>query len=272
MVKLGRRPRKYNPRVPHLSSLMGRKLGVSAVAIPPPPASVSYTKVFPEDHVYGMMKNDQLGNCTCVSIYHLRQIWTGNANPPVVIEPDANVVLTYTEACGYCPGVPETDRGGVVQDVLTHWMKKGVPILPTVGSFGNTFDKLLAFYEVDRRDLNDVKWTIAWCGAAYIGFEVPAYLMTTVNGKPPDVWDVAKPGDDTRIVGGHAVILPGYDDEGLEVISWGRKYRMTWAFFNRYIDEIYGTVNKSWLDTTGKTPLDMSVEELGEQMVALRES
>jgi hypothetical protein len=39
--KLGRQPRTFKPAIPHLSALMGRK------KLPPPPASVDYSKRMP---------------------------------------------------------------------------------------------------------------------------------------------------------------------------------------------------------------------------------
>lgn len=253
-MKLGRQPRKFDPRVPHLSALLAKtKVGLLA----PPPASVSWTTVFPNGFNFGMMLNDQLGDCTCAGIHHLRQIWTANANPPTVTDSDTSVLNTYEQVCGYKFNDPSTDNGGVEQDVLTHWLNMGVP---TDGQP----DQLSAFFEVDVRNLDDVKRTIDWCGAAYIGFEVPRYLMENV----PQLWVIQT--YDTDIEGGHCVILPGYDSVGPEVVSWGTKYKMTWEFFGKYVDECYGPVSRDWVASTGKTPAGMTVAELESQMQTLK--
>lgn len=47
---------------------------------------------------------------------------------------------------------------------------------------------------------------------------------------PGAMWDV-QPGQ-PQILGGRAVIVAGYDADGLTVISWGALYRMTWAFWS----------------------------------------
>jgi hypothetical protein len=215
------------------------------------------------------MLNDQLGDCTCAGLYHGRQVWSFNSNPPMDTEPDANVELVYCQACGYEPGNPSTDQGGVEQDVLGYWLNQGIPILPTVGSTGTTFDKLTAFYEVDPRHLNDIRWTIHDCGFAYIGIDMPARLMDNV----PDVWDVFPGNDDGGSDGGHCVILPAsLPTENFKLISWGRVYEMTPAFFSRYCDEAYGLVDNSWVNAKGTTPGGLTLGELEAQMAALKES
>ena len=111
-----------------------------------------------------------------------------------------------------------------------------------------------------------MKRTIVDCGVAYIGFQVPQFLMPP--GKPPlGVWDVQS--SDTTIVGGHAVVLAGYDAQGARVISWGQYYTMTWAFFAQYVDETYAIADQTWIEATGETPGGLSLAQLKEQMAAL---
>ncbi len=214
-----------------------------------------------------MMLNDQLGDCTCAAIYHALQVWTANANPPIDTEPDANVEVTYCQACGYNPGDPSTDNGGVEQNVLSYWLNTGVPVFPSVGSTGTASNRLLAFLEVDQRNLEDVKWTINDCGVAYLGINVPAYLMNNV----PQIWDV-DPSEDNSIVGGHAIVAVGYNAIGPKIISWGTVYQMTWAFFSQFTDEVYALADQDWISVKGTTPGGLTVAQLEMQMQALKEN
>src|SRR5579863_2468196 len=255
--RLGRLHRTYDPRVPHLSALLAGQTP------PPPPASVDYTKGMPAD--LGMMLNDKLGDCTCAAAYHAIQVWTFNAGKKVVTWPDSDVEKLYIQACGYNPEVPGEGPGGNEQHVLTYWLKKGVP----TGPKGATRHEIAAFVEVDPRNTDDVKRTIDDCGVAYIGFNVPASIYGS-DDLPLKTWDFVSAT--SKIVGGHAVVLAGYDANGAKVISWGSYYTMTWNCFAHYVDEAYAIADGEWIEKIGKTPGGFTLDQLEAQMQALKES
>jgi hypothetical protein len=252
--KLGRNHRTYDPRVPHLSAL------VAGQTLKPPPPSVDYTKGMPDQ--LGMMLNDTLGDCTCAAFYHAYQVWTFNT-AKMMTEPDPDVEKLYILACGYNPRVPGEGPGGNEQHVLTYLLNKGAP----AGPGGKSKLKIAAFVEVDPRNTDDVKRTIVDCGVAYIGFNVPQNIMPQ-GAPPPAVWQVDP--SNPPIIGGHAVALPGYSEEGLKVISWGQYYTMTWQFFAQYVDEVYAIADAGWINAKGTTPGGLSLDELEQQMKALQ--
>jgi len=256
-LKLGRTPRGYNPRIPHLSALLAGK----KVAAPPP--SVDHTKGMPS--AFGMMLNDTLGDCTCAAFYHAVQVWSFNAQKQELTDPDQDVEQLYIQACGYNPQQGGEGPGGNEQKVLQYLYSTGAPFGPS----GQDRHKILGFVEVDPRNIADVKSTINDCGVVYIGFNVPQNIMPA-SGAPPKVWTVGpkKP----KIIGGHAVVLPGYDSQGAIVISWGRLYKMTWQFFSTYVDEAYAIADADWVEATGKTPAGMTVTQLEQQMQALKDA
>ncbi len=130
---------------------------------------------------------------------------------------------------------------------------------------GSGRHRIAAFVEVDTSNFSDVKLAIYTGGLVYLGFEVPDYVMSS------QTWDV-NPGK-ANIVGGHAVIAAGYDEQGLNIISWGSKaYRMTWAFWSRYVDEAYLVADADWITSSGKSPAGISLLDLETQMEALREA
>ena len=255
--KLGRTPREHDPRIPHLSALLAGQ------TITPPPPSVDYTKGMPAN--LGMMLNDTLGDCSCAAFYHALQVWSFNASKGAKIEtePNADVEKLYILACGYNPRVGGEGPGGNEQHVLTYLLNAGAPMGPK----GAATHKIAAFVEVDPRMQDDVKRTIADCGLAYIGFNVPQYIVPQ-NAPPPAVWTVET--KQTNIVGGHAVALAGYDAEGARVISWGQYYTMTWPFFAKYVDEVYAIADQTWIEAGGKTPGGLTLAELEQMMTALR--
>jgi hypothetical protein len=257
--KLGRTHRTYDPRIPHLSALLAGQ------TLQPPPAFVDWTEGMPRQ--LGMMLNDTLGDCTCAAFYHALQVWSFNAAGvgDMDTECDADVEKLYILACGYNPRLPGEGPGGNEQKVLTYVLRSGAPTGPN----GQTRNRIAAFVEVDPRNTDDVKRIIAECGVAYIGFNVPQNIMPQ-GSPPPAVWDVG--AGDPPIIGGHAVVLPGYDANGVKVISWGQYYTMTWAFFAKYVDEVYAIADQTWIDAKGATPGGLTLDELKMQMQTLREA
>lgn len=245
--KLGRQPRKFSPRVMHLSAI------IRALDMPAPPATVDWTKGVQS---WGMMLNDRLGDCTCAAVYHARQIWTGDTGVENT-QPDSEVEALYEVACGYNPDDSSTDLGGNEQTVLTYLLNNGYPVTSETPA-----DKITAFFEVDIRNANDIKTVINECGLCYIGFNVPDNIDET----PGATWTLNK---DASVEGGHAVILVGYDADKLTVISWGSIYYMTWEFFQFWADEAYAIIDPNWVKD-GKTPLGLTPEQLQTMMAALK--
>lgn len=256
-LKLGRLPRHFNPAVPHMSALLADKS-----SLPPPPDEVTYIDALPDDS--GMMLNDSLGDCTIAAMYHAIQLWTATTSKMQTAK-DSDVLAMYELICGYNPADPSTDQGGIEQHVLHEWLMRGIPLNDTDG---NPFElnKLESYFEVDPRIEEDVKRVIWECGCCYIGFEVPSNIFPP-DGDPPKLWQYQR---GAGIVGGHAVVLCGYDAEGPTLLSWGAKYKMTWEFFSRLTDEAYAIVNPEWANATGKTPLGMSLGTLTHQMRMLK--
>ncbi|MGH7038477.1 MAG: hypothetical protein ACREFK_12660 [Stellaceae bacterium] len=256
-LKLGRTHRTYDPRIPHLSALLAGQV------LPPPPPQADWSKGMPTE--LGMMRNDTLGDCTCAAVYHALQLWTFDTGGQMDTEPDNDVVKLYILACGYNPRLPGEGPGGNEQHVLKYLLRNGAP----VGPEGGNRHRIAAFIEVDPRNTDDVKRTINDCGVAYIGFNVPQNIVPQ-GAPPPAVWSVDP--SDPPIVGGHAVVLPGYTSDGIKVISWGEFYTMTWEFFAKYVDEVYAIADPTWIARDGKTPGGLTLEELEVQMQALREA
>jgi len=247
--RLGGLPRLRLPHVPHLSSI------VAGLDLPPLPASCDWTQALSGS--LGVMLNDQLGDCTCAAWGHAVQVWTANTGKMLTL-PDSDIEDLYELACGYKPGDASTDQGGVEQLVLSYLVRNGL-----------AGHELSAFVEVDLRNLDDVKRAIWAAGVAYIGFQVPDYLMSSLTAPGSD-WDT-RPGP-VNIDGGHAVILAGYGFGRFKVISWGQQYTMTERFLQRYCDEVYMLADTEWLTAKGMTPLGQTLTDLEQQMRSLKEA
>lgn len=241
-----------------MSALLGGR------SLTPASPTVDWMSKLPTD--LGVMKNDVLGCCLIAGMYHAIQLWTANTKS-IETNPDSLVLSTYEEFCGYDPKNPDSDQGGVEQDVLKNWMNKGIPTFEPLDT-QDTLNKISAFYEVDPRHLDDVHRTIEDCGVSYIGVQMPVYVLQN----PTKIWDEPGTGDDASIEGGHCVIQGAHSflTKLFGHISWGMKLQMTEGFFQRYTDEVYGPVNPDWINAQGTAPCGLSLGELEAQMGALK--
>ncbi len=249
--KLGRKPRSFNPRIPHYSAARLRCTGPLL-----PLKDTHWGEQLPANT--GFMLNDHLGDCPIAGGHHFRQLWTKVAEGAEITDADNWVLADYKAACGYVDGDPSTDNGGVLQDVLAYAVRTG-------WSTANGPDKLLGVYEADPRNLDDVARVIMECGGAYIGIDIPEAWAQANAG---DTWDAT----DSPIDGGHCVLLVGFtlDAQGhvvsFDVRSWGMAFTMTAAGFQQACDEAYALVDRNWVEKTGLTPANLNVAQVEADM------
>lgn len=247
---LGRLRRAHNPAIPSAHQVR------RAVRERPIPPALNWLASMPAG--LGAMLNDQLGDCTCAAIYHALQVWTFHTAGSMLTEPDVYVQKLYELACGYVPGNPTTDQGGVEQSVLGYCMRQGIPIAPGGSS---DLNKLAAFVEIDPRQVGDVKRAVAEGGVVYLGINIPEAWCSMAVGQ--DWANASGP-----IAGGHAIIGAGYDAEWLYVVSWGSIWRMSWTAFAAVCDEAYFLADPLWINEKGTTPFGMTLADLEASMRA----
>ena len=235
-LKLGRKAVKRDSRTLRLGKYL-------TSVLPAPPEAVDWTLGVKD---WGMMRNDELGDCTIVGCGHALQDWSMNASKQEVTVSDNDIVKAYTAWCGYDPSDPSTDQGGVELDVLTRWRKEGLA--------GHT---LTAF--ADAKSVLETRQGINLFGGVYIGAALP---LTAQN---QDVWDVvpdgradAEPGS----WGGHCVYVVAYDQTGFTCVTWGKLKKMTLAFWKKYVDEVHVLLGADWMGPDGKAPSGFNVAQL----------
>jgi hypothetical protein len=220
-VKLG----KKAPRIDARTLKMAKYL---APDISPAPPALDYSRGLAS---WGMMANDSLGDCTIAAIGHAFQVVTLNTTGIVTLS-DADIIKYYSWFCGYVPGDPSTDQGGVELDVLNNWRKWGVG--------GHA---MLAYAAPAPGNAEHIRKAVELFGFVYIGLGLPITAQSQVGG----LWDVVgnpqtDPNSQPGSWGGHAVVVVAYDAETLTVITWGALQKMTWAFWQAYVDESYALV------------------------------
>lgn len=238
-VRLGKLARKFDPAI--------RAIAPMSHVWPPAPATVNWADK--ADQNFGMMMNDRLGDCTCAAGGHLVQVWTSQTRPNEITVLDDDVGKFYQGACGWNPADPATDQGGIETVVLRYWQKN-----PLAGH------KLDAVGSVAPGSRTDVKAAIWLFGGCYIGVQLP------ISAQSQGIWDVPVQGPigsgEPGGWGGHAVCVVGYNDDGLDFVSWGKLMRMTWRFWDTYCDEAYALLSPDWFAATDVAPPNFKYQQL----------
>lgn len=240
-VKLGRKAVKTDSRTLKLTPYMK--------TLPSPPPLVDWTKGVKS---WGMMLNDSLGCCTIAGLGHAVQVWSMEVSNEITV-PDATILQYYEQWDGYVDGDMSTDNGGIELDILTTWRKSDF-----------SGHKLLAFADPHVSNHTEVMQAIYLFGGVYIGMNVPNYI---INATPiPTLWSVPTPDEDASIDGGHCVFVCGYDSVGVTFISWGSVYKMTWAYWDMFVDEVHALLSQDWVNSTGVAVQGFALTELQDDL------
>lgn len=228
--RLGRHPKKVDARTFQLA----RFLDLSALPrIPTHRTFSTYVQSWP------MYLNDQLGDCTCAEVGHQVQLWTALQKHLVNVT-DQDVLRLYEAVGGYVPGQPDTDQGAVILDVLNYWRHAGI-----------AGHRIGAFAEVDVHDHKMVKAAIDLFEGLDIGAALPiaAQAMGRHWVKPPRTTGSGAPGS----WGGHCVAAVDYSASGVTVVTWGELTRVTWGFWDEYVEEAWACISNDFLDPFGRS-------------------
>lgn len=189
--------------------------------IPAPPESLSLVdrvctnlnEPFAEP-LFPMYKNDELGDCTIAGAAHGITVFNGMIDNKY-IPLEQSVIRTYYHLTG---GV---DSGLYMLDVVRYWRSTGIDN-----------SKIFAFASVNSNNHTHVKQAINLFGGLFMGFQVQEKCLDEFKGKIP--WQPGK-----LVNFGHAVYVTGYDYEGVELLTWGKVHKGTWAWWDYCVDEAY---------------------------------
>ncbi|HWY22526.1 MAG TPA: hypothetical protein VNX26_14970 [Candidatus Acidoferrum sp.] len=254
-LKLGKHAARHDPRTLLLASY-----ATPALPAPPPKLNLA-TKV---KGAWGMMDNDQLGDCTCAAAGHLIMEWTANAQSKMVTPPDAQIVDAYSAITGYNPTSGVNDNGAVELDVLNYWRQHGIA--------GHKIDAFIALEPSNHVHVMDAVWIFGGC---YIGVALPKSAQAQTSSK--QTWSVPPQGTGGDGApgswGGHAVPVVAYDSRGLTVVTWGALQTMTWGFWAAYCDEAYAILSPDFLSKKGgktATPTGFDLAQLQADLADLK--
>ena len=236
--KLGKTPVRQDPRTLRLARYMRD--------LPEPPDMVDWGRAVPH---WGMMANDVLGDCTCAAVGHLIQTWSANALEAELTIPDDDIIALYKAVSLYSPEDPASDEGAAELDVLRFWRAH------KIGGVN-----IAAFAAIETNKTRLVRQAIDLFGGIYVGLQLPKSCEDEeLWAIPPDgPVGLGEPGS----LGGHAVIVIAYDEDGLECITWGARQRMSWPFWATYCDEAYAVLSPEWIEAQGIAPCGFDFAQL----------
>jgi hypothetical protein len=255
-LPLGKAPAKYDPRTLQMTRYT-KDIDLPLL----PTTDLGNYDLFPADG-WGMLGNDEYGDCVEADAGHGTMLWNAEAGTPVTVT-DKDALALYTAITGFNPKKPNTDQGTVMLDALNYRRKTGMH-LATDGSV----HKIGAYVSITPGDVTNLKMAIYLFGAASIGVEFPDSAMNQFNAGEP--WTVVK---GAHIEGGHDVIVVGYlvAEDMFLVVTWGQLQKVAPSWIKKYMDEGYGVLSydmlKNGLSVNGfdAEQLNDDVEQLGGQ-------
>jgi hypothetical protein len=250
-LKLGKVVARHDPRTLLLASYI-------TPTLPTPPASFDLTS---KVHAWGMMDNDQIGDCTCAAAGHLIMEWTANAGKKMVTPTDKQIVAAYSAVTGYNPVTGANDNGANEIDILNYWRQTGI-----------AGHKIGAFMALEPSNHNHVMDSVYIFEGCYIGVQLPKSAQPQVQNHQP--WSVPPGGPvgdgAPGSWGGHAIPVVAYDARGVTVVTWGALQTMTWSFWEVYCDEAYAILSKDYLTGRSTTPEGFSLKQLQADLADLK--
>ncbi|HEX3820929.1 MAG TPA: hypothetical protein VHW45_11370 [Candidatus Sulfotelmatobacter sp.] len=250
-LKLGKQMARHDPRTLLLASY-------TTTALPNPPDTFNLAGKITS---WGMMENDQIGDCTCAAAGHLLMEWTANAGKKMFTPTDKQIVAAYSAITGYNPTTGANDNGAVEIDVLNYWRQSGIA--------GHKIGAYVALEPSNHIHVMDSVYIFEGC---YIGLQLPISAQAQVQNHQP--WSVppggptgnGKPGS----WGGHAIPVVAYDSRGVTVVTWGALQVMTWSFWETYCEEAYAIVSNDYLTGKKTTPQGFNMTQLVADLADLK--
>jgi hypothetical protein len=245
--KLGKTPARPGAVKMKLSDYLAKP------QLPVPPANFGHYEIISN---YGMLGNDQYGDCVWAGAGHETMMWCEEVGSTVSFT-DKGVLSDYSKVTGFKPNDPSTDNGTDMQLAASYRRKTGV-----VDAAGKRH-KVVAYLALVKGNLDQQISAAYLFGAVGIGIKFPKSAMDQFNaGKP---WDVVA---GSPIDGGHYIPLVGRSNGNLVVITWGKIQQMTPAFFKKYNDESIVYLTKEDLKAN-VTPEGFNISQLQSDLAAL---
>lgn len=255
-MKFGRKPAIHTRRNFKSGLVIARHLDALG---PPPPASNDWAAAViaksPYEGSWGMMGNDQVGDCTCADCGHQVMLHTANAGA-IVTPTTADVEGIYKQISGWNGVVGDPSDTGCDENQVCAFMQ-------STGLLGQKADDYAA---VDPQNGDHARWAVQLFGALRLGINVPQSFIDQFNAGTP-IDDIG----DTSNVGGHDVPIVKYDGQYFYIVTWGRLVPMTAKFLANagYVEEAHAELYYDWIAAQGHAPSGFDLAALDSDLKSI---
>lgn len=222
---------------------------------------------------WGMLDNDEWGDCVEAGLYHAVQALTGYTLGKPVVAADGDADGLYAAITGFRknagpPGNNPTDQGTDPLDAFSYWRKTGITVTHADGT--KETHKILAYAEVDVNDRELVAAAVNIFGVVFVTLDVPQFAMDQFNNHEP--WSIPAGNFNTTDLGGHFIIVGAYSgDNGTDGptsdigVTWGSEQEIFPDFWHKYMTGAYVVApDHDWFLPTGDTPSGLDAHAFGE--------
>jgi hypothetical protein len=248
MLPLGKRPAR-----PGAVSLRLKKY-IDYSRLPVPPASFGHDTPI---SAWGMLANDQWGDCVWAGAAHETMLWRQMAGSPPVVFMDAQVLSDYSSVTGFA-FTDATDQGTDLQVAASYRLKTGI-----VDAAG-VRHKIEAYIGIDAGDIQGLLASAYLFGAVGVGVVFPDSAMLQFDSKSP--WN---PVPGSVIEGGHYIPLVARRNGRCVFVSWGQEQDGTDAWVNQYNDENVAYLSEEVL-SGGKSIEGFDLDQLKYDIAVLK--
>lgn len=253
-IKFGRRPAISDDRTFKLSGYINKE------NIPVIPTIHNWGKKIKKKK-WGTMGNLKAELCTCSAAGHQIMTWTSNTGK-LKRPKDSDIMKAYCDLSNYDPVTDKNDEGVEALKVLKYWRKTGIA--------GN---KIAAFAKIEDKSKEELLQSIYLFGGCYVGLDLPKSAMR--QWKTTKKWTLPRGGKKKDAEKGslyaHMVLVTGYRNEELRLITWGEEIVMTIDFWEAYAEESYAVFSETFI-RDDKTPTGVDINMLRNNLDLLKKT
>jgi hypothetical protein len=235
IFKFGKKPARVAGNHPSWALRFSDYFDLSA--LPAPPLVFGKPSVVPN---WGMLGNDNFGDCVEAGSAHETMYWEHYSNNPISQFTDTTVLSDYSQATGFNPNDPNSDNGTDMGQFAQYRQKIGI-----LDANGNRH-KINAYVGMQVGNVNELAFC-AWAfGAVGLGVVFPSSAMDQFNaGKP---FTLVR---HSQIDGGHYMPIIGRMSNGYYIpVTWGTAYTpgIAPSWIQHYNDESICWLDLEWVN------------------------